>query len=101
MFLINLKNIPNQSFNVSINDNDYHIAVKTIGGLSYMSVWVDNEILFYNQICTPNNWVNPYNYVSTKGKLYFKCLDNEYPIYSNFGNTQKLLFLTPQEVENA
>lgn len=99
MQLVELKNIPNQIFNIVLNDIDYRIQVKTIQDLTFISVWVGGEVLFYNQICVPNGFVNPYNYVSQNGKLYFRCLDNEYPNYRQFGNTQWLYFLTPKEIK--
>lgn len=99
MYAIPLQNVPNQSFNIVLNDENYRLDVRTIQDFTYISAWINDELLFYNQLCTPNNWVNPYNYVSVNGKLYFRCLDNEYPIYTQFGNTQQLLFLTPAEVE--
>ncbi len=99
MQLIPLQKITNQAFTVTLNDTNYRIAIRTIQGLTFLSVWQNGEVLFYNQICTPNAFVNPYNYVSNNGKLYFKCLDNEYPNYTQFGNTQQLYFLTPEEVE--
>lgn len=99
MQLIELSNIANQVFSTVLNGTNYRIAVRTIQDLTFISVWKDGKVLFYNQICVPNGFVNPYNYVSTEGKLYFACLDNEYPNYKKFGNTQQLYFLTKDEIE--
>ena len=98
MQVINLQNIPNQAFSIALNGEDYRIAVRTIQGLTFLSVWRNDEPLFYNQICVPNGFVDPYKYVSNNGKVYFRCLDNEYPNYKNFGITQWLYYLTPEEV---
>ena len=98
MLLVPIKNVPNQVFSITLNGVGYRIILRTIQGLTFMSVWVNNEALFYNQICTPNNWVNQYNYISVNGKFYFYCLDEEYPNYEKFGITQALYFLTPEEV---
>ena len=100
MVNIELNNIPNQVFSITLNGMQYRIAVRTIQNFTLISVWQNGDILFYNQVCTPNAFVNPYNYVSENGKLYFRCLDNEYPNYKKFGDTQKLYFLTPDEVSN-
>lgn len=100
MQLIDLQKIPNQAFSITLNNTDYRIAVRTIQNLTFLTVWENGEILFYNQICVPNGFVNPYNYVSNNGKLYFRCLDDEYPNYKNFGVTQWLYFLTKEEVAN-
>ena len=100
MVNIELNNIPNQVFSITLNGMQYRIAVRTIQNFTLISVWQNGDILFYNQVCTPNAFVNPYNYVSENGKLYFRCLDNEYPNYKKFGDTQKLYFLTPDEVSS-
>lgn len=99
MFIVPLDTVPNQEFSIVLNGLDYHIALRTIQGLTYMSCWVGQKPLFYNQLCTPNNWVNVYDYISINGKFYFKCLENNYPTYPQFGVTQTLIFYTPEEVE--
>lgn len=98
MQIVPLQNIPNQEFTIVLNNSAYRIALRSLQAFTYVSVWQDGELLFYNQICTPNNWVNPYNYVSTNGKLYFKCLDNDYPTYTKFGDTQQMIFYAPDEI---
>lgn len=92
MLLLNIKSIPNQIFNFTNNDITYTVELRTIQGLVYMSVKTNGETLFNSQLCVPNAFINPYNYLSDNGKFYFKCLDNEYPNFTKFGSTQSLLF---------
>lgn len=99
MQLIELAQIPNQIFEVILNGLLYKVQLRTIQNLTYMTVWIDDQPLFYNQLCTVNNFVNPYNYVSVNGKFYFYCVNNEYPNYKDFGQSAFLYFLTPDEVE--
>lgn len=101
MQIIPLSNIPNQTFTVILNDKLYRLALRTIQDLTFASVWINDQVIFYNQLCTPNNYINPYNYLSDGGKFYFRCIDNNYPNYLNFNGSQQLLFLTPAEVANA
>lgn len=99
MQIIPLDNtLPNQTFTVLLNGAEYRVTIRTIQGFTFMSAWIDDEPLFYNQLCSPNNWVNPYNYVSQNGKFYFECLDDNYPTYTRFGIDQRLIFYTPEEV---
>ena len=98
MTIVSIKNIPNQIFSTVLNGDVYRVLLRTIQGMTYMSVWLNDDVIFYNQLCTPNSFVNPYNYVSTGGKFYFKCDDEEYPKYTLFNKTQNLLFLTEEEV---
>lgn len=99
MQLIELQNTPNQVFNVVLNGVDYRIQVRTIQDLTFISVWKNGSPLFYNQICVPNGFIDPYTYVSDNGKIFFACTDNEYPNYKKFGITQRLYYLTKEEVE--
>jgi len=99
MVKIDLEKIPNQMFDVLIDNVMYRVQLRTIQGLTYMSVWANDELLFNSQLCAPNVFVNPYNYVSSGGKFMFSCIDGEYPNYQNFGNTQELLFYTAEEVD--
>ena len=101
MYLIELSQIPNQTFTIMLDNVNYKIALRTIQDMTYMSVWANGEILFYNQLCVPNAFVNPYNYVSQGGKFYFRCLDSEYPTYKEFGETQNLYFYTAEEIADA
>lgn len=98
MLVVPIQQKSNQAFTCILNGLVYRVALRTIQGFTYMSAWVNGEPLFYNQVCTPNNWVNHYNYISVNGKFYFKCMDKQYPNYKNFNATQQLLFLTPDEV---
>lgn len=98
MYLIDLSVIPNQIFTIMLDNVNYRVQLRTIQGLTYMSVWANGDILFHNQLCMPNAFVNPYNYVGMGGKFYFKCLDDNYPYYKNFGNTVELRFYTAEEV---
>ena len=98
MVKIELDKIPNQMFNVLLENTMYKVQLRTIQGLTYMSVWANEEPLFHGQLCSPNIFVNPYNYVGIGGKFMFKCIDDEYPNYKNYGNAQELLFYTAEEV---
>ena len=99
MQIIQLQNVPNQIFNTVLNGIDYRIQLRTIQDLTFLSVFRNGEPLFYNQLCTPNEFVDPYDYISQNGRLYFACSDNEYPNYRLFNNTQRLYCLTPEEVK--
>lgn len=101
MYLIELDQIPNQTFSVMLDNINYRVALRTIQGLTYISVWANGDILFYNQLCTPNAFVNPFKYVGMGGKFYFKSTTGDYPNYKDFGINQTLYYLTKEEVADA
>ena len=98
MYKIPIKSIPNQIFTVMLDSVNYRIELRTIQGMTYMSVWANGDILFYSQLCAPNAFVNPYDYVSVSGKFYFRCSDGNYPYFENFENTAGLYFYTSEEL---
>lgn len=98
MYEIKLQKIPNQEFNFTIDDNTFRVQLRTIQDLTFASIFLNGNALLYTQICTPNNFINLYRYISAGGKFYFRCVDNEYPNYRKFGETQQLLFYTEDEL---
>lgn len=99
MYNIPIQSIPNQIFSVMLDNVNYRVALRTIQGMTYMSVWANGDILFHSQLCTPNAYVNPYNYVGLGGKFYFRCSDGQYPYFENFGDTAELYFYTAGEID--
>lgn len=98
MYLVELGKIPNQVFTILLDNVNYRVQLRTIQELTYMSVWANGEVLFNSELCVPNEYVNPYNYVGMGGKFLFKCMDGEYPNYRKFGDTQFLYFRSAEEV---
>ena len=98
MYNIQLLKTPNQSFNFMVGNNAFVVELRTIQELTFASIFVNGEPLLYSQLCIPNNFINLYRYISVGGKFYFKCIDNEYPHFSKFGETQQLLFYTEDEL---
>lgn len=98
MYKIKIANIPNQEFEFVYNDSTFTVQLRTIQELTFASIFLDGEPLLYSQICSPNNFINLHKYISAGGKFYFKCVDNEYPYFEKFGNSQELLFYTEDEL---
>ena len=98
MQIVKLQQIPNQQFTLIVEDKTFLVQLRTIQDLTFASIFLDGEPLLYSQICTPNNFVNLYRYISAGGKFYFKCVDNEYPNYKKFGGAHQLLFYTEDEL---
>lgn len=98
MYSIDLLNTPNQEFSYIVGDRNFLVQLRTIQEKTFASIFLDGEPLLYSQICTPNNFINLYRYISAGGKFYFKCVDNEYPNYKKFGGAHQLLFYTEDEL---
>ena len=98
MYKIKLSNIPNQELEFLYDSKNFTVKLRTIQDLTFASIFLDGEPLLYSQICSPNNFINLHKYISVGGKFYFKCVDNEYPHFEKFGNSQELLFYTEDEL---
>lgn len=98
MYIVELNKIPNQELTFIVDSNAFRVQLRTIQELTFMTVFLNEQPLIYSQLCTPNNFVNLYNYISVGGKFYFKCIDEEYPHYTKFGDTQQLVFYTEDEL---
>ena len=98
MFTVELNKVPNQELTFIVDNNAFRVQLRTIQDLTFMTVFLNEQPLIYSQLCTPNNFVNLYNYISVGGKFYFKCIDEEYPNYKKFGDTQHLIYYTADEL---
>lgn len=98
MYVVNLNKVPNQELTFIESDRAFRVQLRTIQDLTFMTVFLNEQPLIYSQLCTPNNFVNLYNYISAGGKFFFQCIDEEYPNYKKFGDTQHLVFYTEDEL---
>lgn len=98
MYVIDLKNIPNQEFTYVVDNQTFTVQLRTIQDLTFASIFLDGMPLLYSQLCAPNSFINLYRYIKASGKFYFRCVDNEYPNYQKFGGAHQLLFYTEDEL---
>ena len=89
MYKIPLEAIPNQRLSVDLDDGEVEITVKTVKGLTLVSITnhqsviaIPNRAMFFPQL---------------KGKLGFICQDDEYPTYKQFGNLHNLYYISESE----
>ena len=98
MYIVELEKVPNQELTFIVGESALRVQLRTIQNLTFMTVFLNEQPLIYSQLCTPNNFVNLYKYISAGGKFYFRCVDDEYPYYTKFGETQNLIFYTEDEL---
>lgn len=98
MYKVDLRKTPNQELTFIVDSDAFRVQLRTIQGLTFASIFLNETPLLYSQLCTPNNYINLYDYISASGKFFFKCVDNEYPNYEKFGESQELLFYTKEEL---
>ena len=99
MQIIELQNIPNQEFSVTIDGNAWFIQLRTMrSGATFASVTLNNELLINNILLTPNAPLLPYPYISNGKNFYMLCDNDDYPNFEKFNVTQRLVYATDEEL---
>lgn len=103
MYLVPLKNTPNQELSVTINGVFYTIRLRYWSpdnkeGIMFASVKVGDNDWTGATRCVPNQALIPYQYLSEQGNFYFICSDKQYPDYKKFGVEHRLAFLDNNEI---
>lgn len=99
MIGIEVQNIPNQEFMRVIDGYRYDIAIRTYKDLTLMDITCDDVVLKRSVRVCPNTPIIPYKYLTKGGNFMFACKDKEYPNYNKFGETQQLVYLTDDELQ--
>lgn len=82
---LELLDTANQTFSLVVNDVTIQLFVRTYKGLSYCSVYLNDELLEAGRKAMPNRSVfsNTTN-LALGGKFVFKTKTDEYPNFSGF-----------------
>ena len=84
-YKLDLRAVPNQSFNTTLNGQNIAVELRTARGICYMSISQDGIYLAAGIKCLPNigllaapmkNLIN--------GDFKFYCRTDDYPFYTNF-----------------
>jgi hypothetical protein len=89
---------PNQSFSVRLGDLNYDITIKETRGVMCASITRDNVLIVENIRILPGRPIIPYLY-KEDGNFAVYTTDDEYPYYTEFGNTQFLYYVDAAELE--
>lgn len=103
MYLIPLKNTPNQELSVTINGIFFTIRLRYWSpdgndGIMFSQVKVGDKDWTGATRCIPNQTLIPYQYLSGQGNFYFICTDKAYPDYKKFGVEHRLVYLDEDEI---
>lgn len=95
MATIPIEATPNQTLNINLDDIDYTLTVKTILGITYMSVTADGEPVISLAKVIPNQNVIPYRHLTSNiGNFVFEQEGDNYPNYQDFGDTVLLKYIS-------
>lgn len=104
-FEIPLEAIPNQSFTTVVNNIQYNFSIKFTGIVMSATIVRNNTLIISNvrmvpnSIILPNFPLIPYQYLENgNGNFYTITSNDEYPIYTQFGITQFLVYFSSDEI---
>lgn len=100
---LRIQNIPNQQFNITLGGVNYGIHLRTVNRygvfITLADIDVDGETVVSGQRCGANVPLIPYNYLTADGaNFFFYCLNDDYPYYELFNETQILCYGTKEEL---
>jgi hypothetical protein len=97
MVEIELAPIPNQSFSIRLDDSQYDIAIRETNGCMSASITRDNIEIVSNTRIVAGFPIIPYRYLEN-GNFVITTLNEELPYYTEFGNTQFLIYASQVEL---
>ena len=81
---IQLQQVPNQTFGVTLGGSDYELTLNYRLGQTFLSIVKGNEPVIYNRICQDNNPIGQFGFVDIAG--------TENPVYTGFNDRFKLVW---------
>lgn len=99
MQVIPLQSIPNQRFNIVLNDQNCTLHLYQRGDYMFLDLSVDNVVIRQGMICLVN--INLLNYPVNGFSGYLFFADNSdaggTPVYDQLGSRYTLFYMTEEE----
>jgi hypothetical protein len=98
MQTIDIQPLPNQEFTIDLNGQRVDLAFRTAINTMVADVTVDDVVMLRGVRLVAGEPVIPYPYLSTWGNLVVVTAADELPWWEQFGVSQALYYLTPDEM---
>ena len=95
---IPLPAVPNQTLEVLLDGNRYRLTLKEAGNVMAMTVTRDDTVVITGHRPVLNEPIIPARYQEA-GNFVFVSDGEDIPYYTNFGSSQRLLYLPQNELE--
>lgn len=96
---IELSQKPSQNFSVNVNDFNFDITLRDIGGEIIMDVSVNGNVLAKGIAVLPNQPVLPYAHLAKYGNFILLTESETYPTWETIGKDSSFYYMTPEEAE--
>ncbi len=95
---IPIQPVANQSLRLNLSGNRYDVAIKEAGGIMSVSISIDDEVVISGSRLLPNTPIIPFRHLENGNYLMISDGD-EIPYYTEFGSSQRLVFMSQAEIE--
>ncbi len=97
MLSVPISAVVNQTFSIVLDSNQYDLAIYLAKNVMAMDISRNNEIILLGARLVPNALIIPYRYLEN-GNFFMVTEDGQYPIYTEFGVTQFMYFISQTEL---
>jgi hypothetical protein len=102
MQTVALSAVPNQTFSTTLNGNRYDFAIYLCNGSMCCDVSVNEVTAVSGQrICNGTFMIPFFAYSIPNGNFLLLTTNDDLPDYTQFGNTQTLIYLDEAEIQAA
>jgi hypothetical protein len=106
MIIIPIQAIPNQSLTIQLEDLNFFIRLRSCNtnpqvlgtAIVSISIAINETVIIDNQRMVPGWPLIGYQYLEN-GNFYILTENDDYPDYTQFGNTQYLIYASATELE--
>lgn len=89
--------LPNQEFQVVLDQNSWDISIKATNGIMAVSLTLNNNIVIQGARAVAGALIIQSQYLES-GNFFFITQNYELPDYTQFGITQSLIYVSAQEL---
>jgi hypothetical protein len=92
-----LQQLPNQSFAILLDGNQWNVLLKTAEDTTVASLTVNGASLLDSARCAAGAFLIPADYEEA-GNFFFVTQNQQLPFYSKFNVTQSLIYISAAEL---
>ena len=92
-----LQPVPNQSFSVLLDANQWAVVLKTVGAATVASLTLNGTDVLDSAHCAAGAFLIPSEYEEA-GNFFFVTQSQQLPYYTQFGVTQSLIYISAGEL---
>jgi hypothetical protein len=94
---IPLQQLPNQSFSIVLDGNQWDFTIKTVEDITIVSLKLNGVDVIDSARAAAGAFIIPYIYLEN-GNFFFVTQDFELPYYPQFNVSQSLLYISAAEL---